>query len=148
LAIALEDPLHDLGDGLAGGFGDDFATANEWRTAPLIDLDPRGGRRRYLHDGRAGSIAEAILWHGGEAQARPSLGVHGDVPDRQGDEPVTRLGLEDRPIDDRWSVGIMGVEQHAAEGPLMRLAAENDRLSFAGFPHPGSTIGGPDGTRV
>ena len=61
--------LHDLGDGLAGGFGDDFATANEWRTAPLIDLDPRGGRRRYLHDGRAGSIAEAILWHGGEAQA-------------------------------------------------------------------------------
>jgi hypothetical protein len=81
-------------------------------------------------------------------QACVTLGLHGDVPDRQGGEPVTRLGLEDRPIDDRWSVGIMGVEQHAAERPLMRLAAENDRLSFAGFPYPGSTIGGPDGTRV
>src|SRR5262249_43410399 len=42
--------LHDLGNRLAGGFGDDFATASEWRTAPLIDLDPRGGKRRYLHD--------------------------------------------------------------------------------------------------
>jgi CxxC motif-containing protein (DUF1111 family) len=61
--------LHDLGDGLAGGFGDDFATPNEWRTAPLIDLDPRGGKRRYLHDGRAASIDEAIRWHSGEAAA-------------------------------------------------------------------------------
>ena len=39
------------------------------RTAPLIDLDPKGGKRRYLHDGRAGSIEEAIRWHGGEAEA-------------------------------------------------------------------------------
>ncbi|MGE0238889.1 MAG: di-heme oxidoredictase family protein, partial [Parvibaculaceae bacterium] len=30
--------LHDMGNQLAGAFPDDFATANEWRTAPLIDL--------------------------------------------------------------------------------------------------------------
>jgi CxxC motif-containing protein (DUF1111 family) len=59
--------LHDMGDELAGAFPDSFATANEWRTAPLIDLGSRNGRRRYLHDGRAATIDEAIRWHGGEA---------------------------------------------------------------------------------
>jgi CxxC motif-containing protein (DUF1111 family) len=60
--------LHDLGEGLKGAIADDFATASEWRTAPLIDLDPKGGKRRYLHDGRAATIEEAIRWHGGEAE--------------------------------------------------------------------------------
>jgi len=35
-------------------------------TAPLIALDPKGGLRRYLHDGRAGTIAAAVAAHGGE----------------------------------------------------------------------------------
>lgn len=61
--------LHDLGPGLAGKIGETGADLAEWRTAPLIDLDPRRGMRRYLHDGRAGTIEEAIRWHGGEAQA-------------------------------------------------------------------------------
>lgn len=52
--------LHDLGDGLAD------ATAREWRTAPLWGLREGGP---YLHDGRAASLAEAVLWHGGEATA-------------------------------------------------------------------------------
>jgi CxxC motif-containing protein (DUF1111 family) len=55
--------LHDLGSGLAAGW--DPASANEWRTAPLWGL---GHRSRFLHDGRAGSLEEAILWHGGEAE--------------------------------------------------------------------------------
>jgi CxxC motif-containing protein (DUF1111 family) len=59
--------LHDMGNGLAGAFPDDFATANEWRTAPLIDLAAQKGKRRYLHDGRAATLDEAIRWHGGEA---------------------------------------------------------------------------------
>lgn len=59
--------LHDMGDELAGAFPDSFATANEWRTAPLIDLAAQKGRRRYLHDGRAATLDEAIRWHGGEA---------------------------------------------------------------------------------
>jgi CxxC motif-containing protein (DUF1111 family) len=59
--------LHDMGNGLAGAFPDGFAAANEWRTAPLIDLAAQKGKRRFLHDGRAATLDEAIRWHGGEA---------------------------------------------------------------------------------
>jgi len=64
--------LHDMGPGLADGFAEHRATGQEWRTAPLWglglarDANPRAG---YLHDGRARSLIEAILWHGGEALA-------------------------------------------------------------------------------
>jgi len=59
--------LHDLGAESAGKIGDDFATAREWRTAPLLDLDPMQGKRRYLHGGEAATLDEAIRLHGGEA---------------------------------------------------------------------------------
>jgi CxxC motif-containing protein (DUF1111 family) len=64
--------LHDLGTGLADNRPDFEATGSEWRTAPLWGVGlahtvlPYSG---YLHDGRARSIEEAILWHGGEAEA-------------------------------------------------------------------------------
>jgi CxxC motif-containing protein (DUF1111 family) len=77
--------LHDLGDDLADA-GEDGA---EWRTAPLWGLafadhalgeamDPDDPNRptgvaRYLHDGRARTPMEAILWHGGEAAASREL---------------------------------------------------------------------------
>jgi CxxC motif-containing protein (DUF1111 family) len=80
--------LHDMGDGLADDapIEEGTATGREWRTAPLwgngtgtavmfpaIDaFDPNGNPPPggvYLHDGRARSITEAVLWHGGEAQA-------------------------------------------------------------------------------
>jgi hypothetical protein len=38
----------------------------------------------------------------------------------------------------------MRVEQHAAEGSLVLLAAENDRAALVGLPCPGGAIGGPD----
>ncbi|MFN7589550.1 MAG: di-heme oxidoredictase family protein [Planctomycetota bacterium] len=63
--------LHDLGDGLADGKRDGDARPGEWRTAPLwgLGLVPTvNGHDRLLHDGRARGFAEAILWHGGEAQ--------------------------------------------------------------------------------
>jgi CxxC motif-containing protein (DUF1111 family) len=62
--------LHDLGPGLADGRPDVLATGREWRTAPLWGLgrQPPGGRQ-LLHDGRARSLEEAVLWHGGEAAA-------------------------------------------------------------------------------
>lgn len=63
--------LHDMGDGLADGRPDFLATGNEWRTAPLWGLgmlQKVQGVAYYLHDGRAQSIEEAILWHGGEAE--------------------------------------------------------------------------------
>lgn len=63
--------LHDMGPGLADGAPEGRATGREWRTAPLwgIGMTPAvAGRGTYLHDGRARSLLEAVLWHGGEAQ--------------------------------------------------------------------------------
>ena len=59
--------LHDMGAGLDDGVGEEGVASAEWRTAPLLDLDSRGGTRRYLHDGRAATLTEAIGQHGGEA---------------------------------------------------------------------------------
>jgi CxxC motif-containing protein (DUF1111 family) len=63
--------LHDMGDGLADGQQVGDATGKEWRTQPLWGIGLTGavnGNEFYLHDGRARSPTEAILWHGGEAQ--------------------------------------------------------------------------------
>ncbi|MFO1153782.1 MAG: di-heme oxidoredictase family protein [Rhodospirillales bacterium] len=59
--------LHDLGGDLDDGVGEPGVASAEWRTSPLLDLGSRNGTRRYLHDGRAASIATAISLHGGEA---------------------------------------------------------------------------------
>jgi CxxC motif-containing protein (DUF1111 family) len=62
--------LHDMGEGLADERPDYQASGREWRTAPLWGIGlaqtvlPGSG---YLHDGRARTLEEAILWHGGEA---------------------------------------------------------------------------------
>ena len=63
--------LHDMGEDLADGRPDFLATGREWRTPPLwgIGLTAKvSGHTEFLHDGRARSVQEAILWHGGEAQ--------------------------------------------------------------------------------
>ncbi|MGQ0501493.1 MAG: di-heme oxidoreductase family protein [Panacagrimonas sp.] len=69
--------LHDMGDGLADQRPDFDASGREWRTAPLwgLGLIPAvNGHELLLHDGRARGVAEAILWHGGEAeQARETF---------------------------------------------------------------------------
>lgn len=62
--------LHDMGPGLADGRDDGQANGSEWRTPPLWGLGLNqivNGHTFFLHDGRARSIEEAILWHGGEA---------------------------------------------------------------------------------
>lgn len=64
--------LHDMGDGLADGMADGSARGSDWRTAPLWGLGwavDAKGEGALLHDGRARSILEAVLWHGGEAEA-------------------------------------------------------------------------------
>lgn len=58
--------LHDMGAGLADVADSPSVNAAEWRTAPLWGL---GRHTRFLHDGRATNMEEAILWHGGEAGA-------------------------------------------------------------------------------
>jgi CxxC motif-containing protein (DUF1111 family) len=63
--------LHDMGDSLKDGRPDFDATGNEWRTTPLWGLGLMATVNypaTYLHDGRARSLIEAIMWHGGEAQ--------------------------------------------------------------------------------
>jgi CxxC motif-containing protein (DUF1111 family) len=64
--------LHDMGDGLADGRPEGVADGREWRTPPLwgIGLTKTvSGHTFFLHDGRARSLLEAILWHDGEAAA-------------------------------------------------------------------------------
>jgi CxxC motif-containing protein (DUF1111 family) len=78
--------LHDMGPGLADTLGEGEASGSEWRTTPLWGLGlsacvtggttdaPQGSQvctpvHSYLHDGRARTIEEAILWHGGEGEA-------------------------------------------------------------------------------
>lgn len=64
--------LHDMGEGLADERPEAQATGREWRTPPLWGLGLThtvNERATWLHDGRARSLLEAVLWHGGEAQA-------------------------------------------------------------------------------
>lgn len=69
--------LHDLGPGLAdtlgeGSANDGGATGAEWRTPPLWGIGLTAGvsgGEAYLHDGRARTLGEAVLWHDGEAAA-------------------------------------------------------------------------------
>lgn len=62
--------LHDMGDDLADNAPDFLANGNEWRTQPLWGIGlikTVNNHTKLLHDGRANSVEEAILWHGGEA---------------------------------------------------------------------------------
>ncbi|HTS19833.1 MAG TPA: di-heme oxidoredictase family protein [Verrucomicrobiae bacterium] len=64
--------LHDMGPGLADNMGEGNATGSQWRTSPLWSIGLTAGvsgGEAYLHDGRARSLAEAILWHDGEGAA-------------------------------------------------------------------------------
>ncbi|WP_088343132.1 MULTISPECIES: di-heme oxidoredictase family protein [Rhodomicrobium] len=63
--------LHDMGEGLADNRPEREANGREWRTPPLWGIgltQTVNGHTFFLHDGRARSIVEAILWHSGEAQ--------------------------------------------------------------------------------
>ncbi|WBU54588.1 di-heme oxidoredictase family protein [Paracoccus sp. SCSIO 75233] len=78
--------LHDMGEGLADNRPESRATGTEWRTAPLwgISLNKQvTGVESYLHDGRARTLLEAILWHGGEAQAARDAVIALPTEDRE-----------------------------------------------------------------
>ena len=64
--------LHDMGEDLSDHRPDFEASGKEWRTAPLWGIGLTkvvNGHNNFLHDGRARSLMEAVLWHGGEAEA-------------------------------------------------------------------------------
>ena len=61
-----------MGEGLADGRPEGAANGREWRTPPLWGIgltETVSGHTFFLHDGRARNLLEAILWHGGEAEA-------------------------------------------------------------------------------
>ena len=63
--------LHDMGNDLADGRPDFQANGKEWRTPPLWGIglvQTVNGHSNFLHDGRARSLMEAVMWHGGEAK--------------------------------------------------------------------------------
>lgn len=64
--------LHDMGPDLADERSEFKASGQDWRTAPLWGIglsETVSGHTQFLHDGRARNLLEAVLWHGGEAQA-------------------------------------------------------------------------------
>jgi len=75
--------LHDMGPNLASN-QEFLATRQQWRTPPLWGLGKHEivtGQLSLLHDGRASSMLEAILWHGGEAQE--SVNIVKSLPTQQ-----------------------------------------------------------------
>ncbi len=78
--------LHDVGDDLTDARPDFLAIGREWRTPPLwgiglAQLVAPGAT--FLHDGRARTFAEAILWHGGEAKPASEAFRTAPAADRQ-----------------------------------------------------------------
>ncbi|CAD5375713.1 putative thiol oxidoreductase with 2 cytochrome c heme-binding sites [Pseudomonas sp. OF001] len=77
--------LHDMGDGLADNRPEFQASGREWRTPPLWGIgltETVNGHTRFLHDGRARNLLEAILWHGGEAEGARQAVIAFDASQR------------------------------------------------------------------
>ncbi|MFC3613807.1 di-heme oxidoredictase family protein [Lutimaribacter marinistellae] len=78
--------LHDMGSGLADHRPEGRADGREWRTAPLWGIgltETVSGHTQFLHDGRARSLLEAVLWHGGEAETAKAKVVAMHPDDRK-----------------------------------------------------------------
>ena len=78
--------LHDMGPDLADNRSDFKANGQEWRTPALWGIgltETVNGHSHFLHDGRARSLTEAILWHGGEAEAAREAFRMLNVEDRE-----------------------------------------------------------------
>jgi len=77
--------VHNMGPGLADNRPDFLADGQSWRTAPLWGLGlytTVNNPGYYLHDGRARTMVEAIMWHGGEAAQSKAYYSHLSKSDR------------------------------------------------------------------
>lgn len=75
--------LHDMGEGLRDARPEFLATEREYRTAPLWGVGARvRAQHRFLHDARAKTPEEAILWHAGEAKMAKSKFIKLDQAER------------------------------------------------------------------
>lgn len=139
--------LHDMGDDLADGIVQGFASGREFRTQPLWGVSVEGP---YLHDGRAQTVEDAILLHGGEGQASRDRFAELDEAaraeviaflDSLGGQAQATTGLlpPDAPVP---AVGDWG-------GPATELSAEEEAAFVAGrerFDHdfgPDDGVGNP-----
>ncbi len=81
--------LHDMGSDLADNLVEDQASGSQWRTSALWGIGyteavaGSGVKVGYLHDGRARTLTEAILWHGGEAATSRQRFINVSTADRQ-----------------------------------------------------------------
>ncbi len=77
--------LHDMGEGLADQRPEFLASGRDWRTPPLWGIgltETVSGHTRFLHDGRARNLMEAVLWHSGEAEASKQQVLQFSQPER------------------------------------------------------------------
>lgn len=122
--------LHDMGPDLADGIRQGDATGSEFRTQPLWGLVAVGP---YLHDGRASTIRDAILLHGGEGEAARDRAA---ALDGQGwadlEEFLMSLGGRSQYSEGLISAG-EGVPALGEEGgPRRILTASEQELFLAG----------------
>ena len=110
--------VHDMGEALADGIPMGEATGREFRTQPLWGITATAP---YLHDGRAGTLDEAIRWHGGEAA--PAKDAYVDL------RGATRADLLE-------FLESLGGRAQRTEGSL-QAGAERPRPGEAGAPLPG-----------
>ncbi len=78
--------LHDMGEGLADQRPEFQASGQDWRTPPLWGIgltEAVSGHTRFLHDGRARNLMEAVLWHSGEAEASKQQVLKFSQPERE-----------------------------------------------------------------
>ncbi len=139
--------LHDMGPGLDDGLIFDSAETFEFRTQPLWGVVATGP---YLHDGRAVTLEEAIMWHGGEGtKSRDAYAAYSPSEKEDLLEFLMSLGgrdqatggrlLPDQPLPDVGSYG----------GPRGGLsAAETERFvaarsAFDKEHGPADGLGGP-----
>jgi len=115
--------LHDMGPELADGIVQNDATASEFRTQPLWGVSAVGP---YLHDGRAETLREAILAHGGEGQA--SQAIFASFSQQESDDVIEfLLSLGGR---DQFSTGLLEPDAGVPAvgeygGPVSALDSEN-----------------------
>lgn len=114
--------LHDMGDALADGIVMGEASGREFRTQPLWGIASVGP---YLHDGRSETLDEAILAHGGEAEASRDV-FAAFTDEQQGDMIEFLLSLGGR---SRFSTGLVEPDRPIAAvgaygGPLRELSSQ------------------------
>ncbi|MCG8406384.1 MAG: c-type cytochrome [Phycisphaerales bacterium] len=144
--------LHDMGDELADGIVMGLASGSEFRTQPLWGISTTGP---YLHDGRATTIREAVLAHGGEATA--SRNAFDAFTEAQKDDLIEfLLSLGGR---DQFTAGLLppdaplpGVGEYG--GPFRALTAQEEEQFLRGravfdfdfgFVDGAGGLAGPDG---